>query len=116
VRLGDRGPMNNADFILDGLEIRHYFDAVVSAGMYVKSKPDPECFLMAASMIGIEPRDCVVFEDGLPGIKAGKAAGMHVIAVPFTHPRDRLACAGADAVVSSYVDMSAMTFSGRFES
>ena len=100
--LATGGPQANADFILDGLKIRDHFSAVVSAGMYQRSKPDPECFLMAASVMGIAPRDCVVFEGGLPGIRAGKAAGMKVFAVTFTHPRERLQRAGADVVVSAY--------------
>ena len=101
--LATGGPQANADFILDGLKIREHFSAVVSAGLYQRSKPDPECFLLAASMIGVAPRDCVVFEDGLPGIKAGKAAGMKVIGVTFTHPRDRLLDVGADCVITGYV-------------
>jgi len=103
--LATGGPKANADFVLDGLGIRESFHAVVSAGMYTRSKPDPECFLMAASMIGVEPGNCVVFEDGLPGIAAGKAAGMHVVAVTFTHPRERLAAAGADRVISAWTEM-----------
>ena len=83
--------------------MREHFSAVVSAGMYQRSKPDPKCFLLAASLIGVAPKDCVVFEDGLPGIKAGKAAGMKVIGVTFTHPRDRLLDAGADCVITGYV-------------
>lgn len=103
--LATGGPQANADFILDGLKIRDYFSAVISAGMYQRSKPDPECFLMAASMIGIAPQDCVVFEDGLPGIQAGKAAGMKVIAVTFTHPRERLLKVGADCALSTYANV-----------
>ena len=45
------------------------------------SKPDPECFLLAASRIGIEPARCVVFEDAPAGITAAKAAGMRCIAI-----------------------------------
>ena len=60
---------------------------------------------MAASMIGVAPKDCVVFEDGLPGIKAGKAAGMKVIGVAFTHPRERLLDAGADCVIPTYKEI-----------
>jgi len=106
--LATGGPRANADFVLDGLGIRDCFSAVVSAGMYRKSKPDPECFLMAASMIGVDPRECVVFEDGIPGIRAGKAAGMQVVAVTFTHPRERLVAAGADFVIDGYVGLSAL--------
>ena len=106
--LATGGPQANADFILDGLKIRDYFSAVVSAGKYQRSKPDPECFLMAASLVGVDPRDCVVFEDGLPGIKAGKTAGMKVVGVTFTHPRERLLDAGVDVVISSYAEVDGL--------
>jgi sugar-phosphatase len=46
-----------------------------------ESKPHPEGFLKAASLLGIDPFDCVVFEDSPAGIQAGLAAGMIVIGV-----------------------------------
>ncbi|MFT3877545.1 MAG: HAD-IA family hydrolase [Propioniciclava sp.] len=45
------------------------------------SKPDPECFLLAASRLGAAPEDCVVFEDSEAGIAAARAAGMAVVGV-----------------------------------
>lgn len=69
----------NADFTLDGLDIRHYFDVVVDSTMVIKGKPDPQIYLKAAELLNIAPADCVVFEDALAGIKSAKAAGMDVI-------------------------------------
>ncbi|RDG38997.1 HAD family hydrolase [Streptomyces corynorhini] len=45
------------------------------------SKPDPEGFLLGAATLGVDPRDCVVFEDSEAGILAGRAAGMRVVGV-----------------------------------
>ncbi|MFE5808532.1 HAD-IA family hydrolase [Streptomyces sp. NPDC056491] len=45
------------------------------------SKPDPEGFLMGAAALGVDPADCIVFEDSAAGITAGRAAGMRVIGV-----------------------------------
>ncbi len=69
----------NADFTLDGLSIRHFFDAVVDSTMVIKGKPDPQIYLKAAQLLNISPADCVVFEDALAGIESAKAAGMDVV-------------------------------------
>src|SRR5690606_32301845 len=53
----------------------------ITAESVSNSKPDPEGFLLAASVLGISPADCVVFEDSGAGIRAGLAAGMTVIGV-----------------------------------
>jgi len=53
----------------------------VTAERVRASKPDPEGFLLAASELGVEPADCVVFEDSGAGIDAARAAGMRVIGV-----------------------------------
>lgn len=53
----------------------------VTAESVTASKPDPEGFLRAAELLGVDPADCVVFEDSAAGIQAGLAAGMRVIGV-----------------------------------
>lgn len=53
----------------------------ITAESVSASKPDPEGFLAAAAQLGVEPQDCVVFEDSEAGIQAGLAAGMRVIGV-----------------------------------
>lgn len=58
-----------------------WFDAVVSADDVTHSKPHPETFLRAAELIGVDPADCLAFEDADPGIASAQAAGMQVIDV-----------------------------------
>jgi sugar-phosphatase len=53
----------------------------VTAESVSASKPDPEGFLRGAELLGVDPADCVVFEDSGAGIRAGLAAGMRVIGV-----------------------------------
>lgn len=53
----------------------------VTAENVTRSKPDPEGFLLGASLLGVSPEDCIVFEDSEAGIAAGQAAGMRVIGV-----------------------------------
>jgi len=66
----------NIDFVLDNLNIRHYFKAIISAHDVKESKPHPEVFLKAAQALNTAPEDCIVFEDAEPGVTAAKAAGM----------------------------------------
>ncbi len=66
---------------LDAIHLRPLFDAVVTAEDVIHGKPAPDIFLRAAEMLGVAPKDCIVYEDGDPGIVAARAAGMRVIDV-----------------------------------
>ena len=103
--LATGGSKANVDFVLDSLSLRDYFSAVVDGSMYSRSKPDPECFLMAAEMLGVEPAFCRVYEDAVNGVAAARAAGMRVVAVTFTNPREVLEEAGANRVIDSYREL-----------
>ena len=70
---------------------RQYFADVLTDKDVTCSKPDPEGYLKAAGRLGIDPADCIVFEDSLNGVKAGNAAGAKVIALSTTNPTERLA-------------------------
>ena len=65
----------------------------VTAGDVRRGKPDPEGYLLAAGKLGVAPEDCLVIEDSPPGVAAGKAAGMRVVAVLTTHAAEQLALA-----------------------
>ncbi|MFC2148741.1 beta-phosphoglucomutase [Bacteroidota bacterium] len=71
----------NAVSILKKVELMPYFDAIVDGTQVTKAKPDPEVFLIAAKKIGVNPKNCVVFEDALAGIEAANAAGMESIGI-----------------------------------
>ncbi len=75
----------NIDFVLDNLNLRHYFRAVISANDVEKSKPHPETFLKAAEALGMKPDDCIVFEDSPKGIETALNAGMQAVAVTTMH-------------------------------
>jgi sugar-phosphatase len=79
--------------------VRDRFDAVVSGDCVAHPKPAPDIFLEAARRLSVPPARCVVLEDSLAGIRAARAAGMRVIAVP-EHPGTDEMRALADAVVS----------------
>jgi beta-phosphoglucomutase family hydrolase len=84
------GP-GNIDFILDGLGIRDQFDAVIGGAEVRKGKPDPEIYVKAASLVGVEPAQCWVIEDSLQGIAAGQSAGMRVVGISTSHTPAELA-------------------------
>ena len=99
------GPMTNVDFVVDGLKIREHFAYIVDVSQYERGKPAPDCYLLAAAKLGVEPRDCVVFEDAINGIRSARAAGMPVVAITGTHDRRELEDAGPDRIVSSFREL-----------
>jgi beta-phosphoglucomutase len=66
----------NARPILEKVKLMDYFDAIVDGTQVTKAKPDPEVFLLAAIGMGVDPKECVVFEDAVAGIEAANNAGM----------------------------------------
>jgi HAD superfamily hydrolase (TIGR01509 family) len=81
----------NVDFILDGLNIRHYFKAVVAADDVTLSKPHPETFLNCAVLMGIDPAACIVFEDSPKGVETAANAGMQCVVLTTMHTADEFA-------------------------
>jgi beta-phosphoglucomutase family hydrolase len=76
----------NIHYVLEGLQISHYFSAIVSAVDVRVSKPDPETFLSAAEKLGVNPADCIVFEDAPKGVEAASRAGMKCVVLTTMHP------------------------------
>ena len=106
--LGTGSRDDNVAFILDGLELRGEFDAVVDGGMVEKGKPDPETFLKLAAALGVPPRDCVVFEDSLLGEEAARRAGMPVVAITTSHRADEFRWAKLRVPDFSRLDVAAV--------
>lgn len=64
------------------------FDHVITGDMVTHAKPDPDCFLLGAKLLGIDIRDCIVVEDSRNGLLAGRASGARVIGVATTLSAD----------------------------
>jgi beta-phosphoglucomutase len=75
----------NINFVLDGLDLRHYFDSIVSADDVIESKPDPETYLKGAAELGVLPAECIVFEDAPKGVEAAQRAGMRAVVLTTMH-------------------------------
>ncbi len=71
----------NAQAILERINLTTRFDAVIDGNKVSKAKPDPEVFLKGAAELGVNPLDCLVFEDAQAGIDAARNGGMHIIGV-----------------------------------
>lgn len=65
--------------VIWSLKLHKYFDHLVSGDMVKRGKPDPEIFLLAASKLGVAPKECLVIEDGISGMEAARAGGMRCI-------------------------------------
>jgi len=95
----------NIDFILDQLDIRKYFSAIVSAEDVVISKPHPETFLKAAALLNTKPENCLVFEDAPKGVEAAGRAGIPCVVLTTMHLRDEFPDAARIlAFIKDYTD------------
>lgn len=74
----------NIEFVIEQFGLRPYFQAVVNGHEVKRPKPFPDVYLKAAELLGVEARDCIVFEDSPTGVEAARAAGMRVVGVETT--------------------------------
>ncbi len=95
----------NIDFVLDNLGIRHYFPVIVSARDVTLSKPDPETYLKAARLLGVDPAGCLVFEDAPKGVEAALRADMKCIVLTTMHTKEEFsAYPNVSAFIRDYTD------------
>jgi HAD superfamily hydrolase (TIGR01509 family) len=113
-RLAARWPLGLAsssnrpliDLVLDVSGLARLFRATVSSEEVARGKPAPDVFLEAARRLGVAPERCAVVEDSANGIRAGRAAGMLVVAIPNPHfPPGEEALAAADLVLRSLCEL-----------
>jgi HAD superfamily hydrolase (TIGR01509 family) len=94
------------DLALDLMGIADRFQATVSSEEVARGKPAPDVYLEAARRLGIDPTRAAAIEDSHNGIRAGKAAGMRVIAIPNEHfPPAEEVLAQADVVLRSLAEL-----------
>lgn len=75
------------NILLTELNAKGAFDIIVTGDDVKKKKPDPQIYLLAAQKLGIKPKEVLVFEDSLYGVKSAIDAGMHVIVIKTDIPR-----------------------------
>ena len=79
--IGTGGCRYLSEKVMRIIGVDQYINKLVSADDVGKHKPHPETFLKCAELIGVKPEDCLVFEDGILGMQAAKAAGMQAVNV-----------------------------------
>lgn len=107
LKLGMASSSRTAVLFLEKMGAAPLFDGTTDASEISRAKPDPDVFLRTAEKIGIEPRHCLVIEDSIVGVQAGRAAGMRVLGVTTT--TTAAALHDADRVVGSFEGLDAAT-------
>jgi beta-phosphoglucomutase len=93
------------DKLLPEKRIANCFDVVVTADDVSKPKPDPEVFLVSAAKLGVNPKDCVVVEDSVFGVRAAKEAKMRCIVIPSgAYSKDELRKENPDLIVDALTE------------
>jgi beta-phosphoglucomutase len=106
--VGSSAPRANLELVLDCTDLRDYFDAYVTGQDVTRGKPAPDTFLKAAGKLSLDASHCIVVEDAVQGVEAGRAAGMAVVAITTT--RSRADLQKADIIVDSLTQLQARQF------
>lgn len=85
IALATNAERANVEFLLARAGLQEYFSVVVDGFQVRQPKPHPDIFLCAAERLGVNPRNCIVFEDSFAGVEAARAAGMRTVGVRTTH-------------------------------
>ena len=86
-------------------ELKNLVDRILTAEMFTRSKPAPDCFLLGAEVFGTVADNCVVFEDSFHGLQAGKAAGMKVVGLSTTNSKEAIT-GKCDMVIPDFADFT----------
>ena len=107
-------PMENVQLITETLDIKKYFNLLISGKEVTEGKPSPQGFLLAADKLRIEPQNCIVIEDAVAGVRAAKRGGMYCISITNTFSGSDLS--EADIVVDSLEKIDVQIIKGLINS
>lgn len=97
-------PVENLELILSKLPLADKMQSLLSSADVIHHKPNPEVYLKSAANLGIQPENCVIFEDSHAGVSAGKAAGAKVVGVLSTYKIEELPV--CNHYIKDYKDMT----------
>ena len=109
--LASASVMSNIKFFFERLNLDRWFniDYVVHKDGKILSKPEPDMYLKAAEVIGMEISDCIIFEDSRSGIKAAKNSGAYkVVGITSTFDEKTLLERGVAKAISDYTDLNSL--------
>jgi HAD superfamily hydrolase (TIGR01509 family) len=104
----------STDILMERFDFGKYFDSILSLEQVTKPKPDPEIYLLSAERLGVNPKNCVVFEDSPPGVAAAKAAGMKCVGITTGTTAGKLAA--ADVIIKNFKELHIEKIHGFFDS
>lgn len=104
IGLGTSSCRENTDLILSHQSLGDFFLARVIETDVIRGKPDPQCYLLVAERLGLQPDQCLVFEDAVAGVKAAIAAGMRCWGVLTTQTASELEAVGAELCFQDFND------------
>lgn len=104
IAIATSAPSENVDFVLEKIGLRDYFPVILDESFIQKGKPDPEVYIKTAKALGLPNSKCIVIEDSLSGIQAGKDSGSKVIGITTTHSKEELF--RTDLVINNFDELS----------
>ena len=99
------GRLDKIRFSLDQVGLAAFFEIVCSATQVECGKPAPDLFLHTAARMGLDPCNCAVVEDSVPGVQAALKAQMHLLGFTSSHPASTLHQAGASHTFATYGEL-----------
>jgi len=102
--IGTSAPRSNVDFTLSKTHLDKYFEIILDDTFVNLGKPNPEIYIKSCQALGLPARQCIVIEDSLSGIKAGKASGAKVIGITTTHTAQEMA--ETDLVIDDFESLT----------
>jgi HAD superfamily hydrolase (TIGR01509 family) len=97
--IGTSAPRSNVDFTLSRTGTTRFFTTILDESYVSHGKPNPEIYLKVAQALNLPPEQCIVIEDSLSGVTAGKRAGAKVIGITTTHTEKELA---TDLIINDF--------------
>jgi len=113
--LGTSACRENVDLLMNYDQLGTFFAAQVIETDVERGKPDPQCYLLVAERLGVEPDRCLVFEDAIAGTQAARNAGMRCWGVLTTHSKAELQQAGAEYCIQDFTDPELLNLKTSFE-
>ncbi len=86
-------------------DFKSMFDKILTAEMFEKGKPNPDCYLLGAKVFDAKIEDCIVFEDSFHGLQAGRSANMKVVGLSTTNPKEKI-IDKADIVIEDFENIT----------
>jgi len=104
--IGTSAPYENVQFTLEKTGLKDYFKTILHQAHVKKGKPNPEIYINCAAALDTPTSQCIVIEDSISGVIAGRDAGCKVIGITTTHTAEELLEAGVDYTITDFISLT----------